>query len=161
MKSLYQISQEVINLASLLEEVEFTPELEKQLEISQSELQEKAINYGHVIKEIKADVSNIDAEIKRLNDLKQAKNNTITRLEESLSNAMQLFKVDKVEIPTMKIYFRKSDPLEIEDESLIPENFMVRKETVNPNKVLIKKMIKLGNVVPGCKIGEKLNLQIK
>jgi hypothetical protein len=48
MKSLYNITTEAIELASALEEGEFTPEMETALAINQNELQEKAIQEGTV-----------------------------------------------------------------------------------------------------------------
>jgi hypothetical protein len=51
-KSLFNISKEAIELASLLEEGEYTPEIEQALAINQNELQEKAINYGYVVKSL-------------------------------------------------------------------------------------------------------------
>lgn len=161
MKSLFEITQEVIELASLLEEGEFTPELQERLSISKEELEEKAINYGKVIKSIDADVKAIDNELARLSALKESKVKTIDRLKESLSNAMKLFNVAKIETPLIKISFRKSEILEIEDKNLINPFFKKTKEVSTIDKSAIKKAIKSGWNVPGAKIVEKQNLQIK
>lgn len=161
MKTLFEITQEAIELASLLEEGEFTAEMEQQLAITQSELTEKATNYGKVIKTIEGDISVIDAEIKRLQALKSAKGKVIDRMKESVSNAMQAFHVDKIESPIMKIYFRKSEAVEVEDENLVPDEYKLSRVTVSPDKIRIKKMIQSGEMVPGCQVIEKLNLQIK
>ena len=134
----------VMELASLLEEGEITPELEERLLISKEELEEKAINYGKVIKSINADVKTIDNELARLSALKESKVKTIDRLKESLANAMKLFHVDKIETPLMKISFRKSEVLEIENESLINPSFINKKEVVTIDRSAIKKAIKNG-----------------
>lgn len=161
MKTLFEITQEAIELASLLEEGEFTAEMEQQLAITQSELTEKATNYGKVIKTIEGDISVIDAEIKRLQALKSAKGKVIDRMKESVSNAMQAFHVDKIESPIMKIYFRKSEAVEVEDENLVPDEYKLSRVTVSPDKIRIKEIIQAGETVPGCQVIEKLNLQIK
>lgn len=161
MKSLFEITKEVMELASLLEEGEITPELEERLSISKEELEEKAVNYGKVIKSIDADVKTIDNELARLSALKESKVKTIDRLKESLSNAMKLFHVDKIETPLIKISFRKSEVLEITDETLIPKYYIKKKETENTDKNQIKFDIKNGVDVPGARIVEKQNLQIK
>lgn len=161
MKTLFEITQEAIELASFLEEGEFTPEMEQQLAITQSELTEKATNYGKVIKTIEGDISVIDAEIKRLQVLKSGKAKVIERMKESVSNAMQAFHVDKIESPIMKIYFRKSEAVEVEDENLVPDEYKLSRVTVSPDKIRIKKMIQAGEMVPGCQVIQKLNLQIK
>lgn len=161
MKTLFEITQEVIELASLLEEGEFTPELEERLNINREELEEKAINYGKVIKTIQVDVDAIDKEITRLYALKEVKERVIERMKDSVSNAMQLFKVDKIETPIMKLSFRKSKVLEITDGKQILEIYKKRKDVVTIDKAYIKKMLRDGYKVAGAKIVEKQNLQIK
>lgn len=58
------------------------------------------------------------------------------------------------------VSYRISHPLEIDDQSLIPiEWFKVVEPTVD--KLAITKAIKSGEVVPGCHLGDKVNMQIK
>lgn len=161
MKTLFEITQEVIELASLLEDGELTPELEDRLAITREELDSKAENYVKVIRSVEGDISVIDAEIKRLQEIKNAKTNVVGRMKESLSTAMTAFRVDKIETALMKLFFRKSESVEILDETLVPEQYKLSRVVVNPDKILIKKIIKSGEDVPGCEIVEKLNLQIK
>lgn len=161
MKTLFEITKDAKEIASELEEGEFTPEMEERLSITQNELEEKSINYGRVVKNIEGDISLIDAEIKRLQALKSGKVKVIDRMKESVSNAMQAFNVDKIDTAIMKIFFRKSESLEVENDDLVPEELKLSRVVVNPDKVRIKKMIKDGEEVPGCKIVSKLNLQIK
>ena len=161
MKTLFEITQEVIELASLLEEGEFTPELEQQLAITRDELDSKAENYVNVIRQVEGDISVIDAEIKRLKELRDGKSKVVDRMKEALSTAMTAFRVDKIETSLMKLFFRKSESVEILDENLVPEQYKLSRVVVNPDKILIKKLIKSGEEVPGCEIVEKDNLQIK
>lgn len=161
MKTLFEITQEVIELASLLEEGEFTPELEQQLKITRDELDSKAENYVKVIRSVEGDISVIDAEIKRLKEIRDGKTRVVDRMKEALSTAMTAFKVDKIETALMKLFFRKSESVEILDESLVPEQYKLSRVVVNPDKILIKKLIKSGEEVPGAEVVEKLNLQIK
>lgn len=163
MKNLFQITEEVRQLASLLEEGEFTPELESQLQIVESEFQEKAINYGYAIKSIKADMAAIKTEIERLEDLQYSKMFAIERMQDSLKAAMLAFNVDKVEIPTMKISFTKSKSVFIEDETLIPANYKTTPKAPEPrpDKIKIKKAIESGELVLGASIQENKNLKIK
>lgn len=161
MKSLFEITQDVIELASLLEDGEFTPELEQKLAITREELENKAINYAKVIKQSEADVDTIDKEMSRLLALKEVKTKIIDRMKDSVSNAMKLFKVDKIETPLMKLSFRKSEVFTIEDENKIDKIFIKTKETKTIDKAKIKALIKAGHIVKGAKIVEKQNLQIK
>lgn len=161
MKTLFEITQEVIELASLLEDGELTTELEDRLAITREELENKAENYVKVIRSVEGDISVIDAEIKRLQEIKKAKANVVDRMKEALSTAMTAFRVDKIETSLMKLFFRKSESVEILDETLVPEQYKLSRVVVNPDKILIKKLIKSGESVPGVEVVEKLNLQIK
>lgn len=161
MKTLFEITQEVIELASLLEEGEFTPELEQQLAITRDELDSKAENYVKVIRSVEGDISVIDDEIKRLKEIRDGKSRVVDRMKEALSTAMTAFKVDKIETALMKLFFRKSESVEILDETLVPEQYKLSRVVVNPDKILIKKLIKSGEEIPGAEVVEKLNLQIK
>jgi len=161
MKSLFNITAEALNLASALEEGEITPELENSLIINQTELQEKAINYAYVIRTVEIDVSAIDEEIKRLQSIKKAKTNVIDRMKESVVTAMGIYGIEKVSTPTLSLSLRKSESIEIVNESQIPDGFKTKKITVAPDKTRIKQAIKDGDEVQGVVLSINYNLQIK
>ena len=79
--NIYQIEKEYLEFANQLIESggECSPELELQLTINQEQLEQKARGYGFVVKQMESDVSIIDAEIKRLGELKKARLKTIER----------------------------------------------------------------------------------
>jgi hypothetical protein len=161
MKSLFNITAEALNLASALEDGEITPELENRLIINQTELQEKAINYAYVIRTVEIDVSAIDEEIKRLQAIKKAKTNVIDRMKESVVTAMGIYGIEKVSTPTLNLSLRKSESIEIVNESQIPDGFKTQKITVAPDKTRIKQAIKDGDEVQGAVLNINYNLQIK
>jgi hypothetical protein len=161
MKSLYQISREAMEIASQLEEGELTPEMETALAINQNELQEKAINYGYAIKSMEDDVTAINEEIKRLQAIKTAKSNAIDRMKEAVSNAMQVYGIEKVTSPTLNLSFRKSEVVEVELVEALSNDFKIVKTTVTADKVAIKQAIKQGENITGARIVQKFNLQIK
>jgi len=163
MKSLFEISKEAMNLASILEEGEFTPEMETALAINQDELQKKALDYAYVIKSFESDIDAIDLEVKRLQAMKTAKNNALNRMKETISHAMQIYGIEKVESPTLKLSFRKSYPVEIQFPEMIDEKFKRIKitETETIDKIAIKKAIDSGEIVEGAIVNVKYNLQIK
>ena len=160
-KSLYQIEQEYFEIAQYLEEGEFTEELENKLAITQGDLQTKAINYGFVIKDFDYDINMIDEEIKRLQAIKKAKVTAQERLKNTISDAMKLFKIEKIECPTLKISFRKSESIEITNQETLSNEYIVEKTTYTPDKVAIKKAIKDGVVFTGAELVVKSNIQIK
>lgn len=158
-KSLYNITNEYQYTINQLEEGECTPELEKALEISQQELNQKSIAYLEVIKNREAFVSNIDEEIKRLQGLKKSTNNLVDRLKDNLLNAVLTF--GEFTVGTVTFRTRKSKRLEIIDESQIPNKFKILKQTMSTDKDAVKKAIEDGEEVDGATIIENQNLMIK
>ena len=161
--NIYQIEKEYLELANQLIESggECSPELELQLTINQEQLEQKARGYGFVVKQMESDVSIIDAEIKRLGELKKARLKTIERLETTVSQAMQLYQINRLETPTLKISFRKSESVEIDDESAISFAYLKEKITYTIDKAMIKEAIKKGEVVAGARLQINQNIQIK
>ena len=163
MKNLYEIEKEYIMLADQIIDAggEVTEELGLALSINQDELQAKGRGYGFIIRGLESDIDIIDAEIKRLQSFKSSRNKAIERLKGSLSDAMQLFDIDKIETPTLKISFRKSESVFIENPELLDKNYVTVVRTESPNKVAIKDAIKRGETVVGAVIVSNLNLQVK
>jgi hypothetical protein len=157
--NLYNIKSEYLAIAQELAEGELTPELEQALMITESNLQEKAINYGYVIKNFESEVDIIDEEIKRLNALKKARVNAIEKLETNISDAMQLFGILEVKAPTFKMNFRKSESVEIYEG--LSQEYITEKISYQPDKIAIKNAIKEGKTVNGAGIIINYNLQIK
>lgn len=161
-QSLYQIEKEYRELAAELIENggEVTEEQEKALQITQEQLQTKGVGYGYVIKSIKNDVSIIDSEIKRLQGLKKTRLNVIERHKKALSNAMNVFEVDEIETPLIKINFRKSTSVKVIDVDELPDNCVIIERKPIP-KTEIKNKIESGEEINGAELVTNRNIQIK
>jgi len=157
--NLYQIKNEYLTLASQLEQGELTPEIEQQMQINEEQLKEKAINYGYVIRSFEYDNDVIDAEIIRLKQLKEQKENAIDKLKNAVSDAMQLYGIEKIDSPTLKLSFRKSESIEVSEN--IDKKYLIEKTTLQPDKQAIKKAIKDGKQVEGAVLVTNYNIQIK
>jgi hypothetical protein len=150
------IIAEVIN-----NEGEITPELETALTINKEQLQSKAVDYCYVIKQLDYDCEQIDNEIARLNKLKKVRSNLTDRLKNTVSSAMQLYDVEKIETPLIKLSFRNSESVEITNEQQLDACFIVTKTVTTPDKKAIKDAIKSGVFVEGATISYNKNLQIR
>jgi hypothetical protein len=161
--SLYQIEQTYLNLVeSLIENGgELTPELETELSINKEQLQNKGVCYGFICKELEGNIDLIDLEIKRLQALKKPLVNSIDRLKNNLSQAMQMFDVTELKTPLLKINFRKSESIEVTDIDLLDTDFVKTTITKAADKIAIKEAIKSGENVQGAILQTNLNLQIK
>ena len=159
--NLYEITREALELASLLETEELTPELEAALVINQEQLQAKAGNYAKVIANIQSDADAIDTEIKRLKAMKESKERAIDRLKDAVKNAMLVSNIDKIESPLFKLALRRSESVEVDLVEALPSDFRNIKNVVTADKVAIKEAIKRGENVIGARLIENFNLQIK
>lgn len=163
MSSIFNLTQEMLSLINQVEEAEgeLTPELEEALAITEEALEAKVVNYGWATKFLQADTDIISAEIKRLQEKKKAKEKTIERLKETAAQAMMLFGKTKIDTPTLTVSLRKSESVVVENESLLPLEYLVEKVTVSADKAAIKQALKSGIELEGASIQEKQNLQLK
>lgn len=159
--NLFNIKQEYINLVNTIidNNGELSPELSQALAINESELKEKAINYGYVIRSFEYENDIIDSEIKRLKAIKEQKEKAIDRLKDAVKDAMNLYGIEKVDSPALKLSFRKSESVEISEN--LDKRFMIEKVTYQPDKVAIKEAIKNGESIEGAVLLINQNLQIK
>jgi hypothetical protein len=160
---LYEIEAEFMALAqSIIDNGgEVSPEQEELLQINQTNLETKARGYGFIVIDLESEITIIDGELARLTALKKSRSKTIDKLKEMVSNAMSMYGIDKIESPTLKLSFRKSESVEIEDEKYILNEYCTIKTTSTPNKNKIKEAIKSGVDVFGAVLVENKNLQIK
>jgi len=160
---LYQIEQEYMILADEIinNEGELSLELEERLMINHDQLEAKGKGYGYIIKDIESEIDAIDVELKRLAALKKQRTNAVDKLKTSLSQAMQLFDISELKTPTLKINFRKSESVEVDDLNLLESEYKKVTITEAPDKTAIKDAIKNGIQVTGAVLKTNLNLQIK
>lgn len=162
-QSLYEIRADHWNLIKMIEEAdgELTPEIEQQLQLNEKDFQDKAVSYGFVIKSFENTEEIIDKEIKRLQEFKDKAVKRQQMFKAALSEAMQEFGYEKIETPTLRLSFRKSEAVEITNDFAIPKEFIDVKITESFSKTKIKEAIKAGKVVPGAELVERKNLQIR
>ena len=161
--ALYQIEQEYLNIVQSIIDAggEITEDQETALSISKEQLQNKGVCYGFIVKELEGNIDLIDLEIKRLNALKKPLVNSIDRLKNNLSNAMQMFEVTELKTPLLKINFRKSESVEVTDIDLLDADFVKTTITKAADKIAIKEAIKAEIPVRGAVLLTNYNLQIK
>lgn len=161
--SLYQIANEYQLLAEQLMESggESSEEMEIALRINKENLETKGTNYGLVVKSMEHECSVIDHEIDRLTALKKQRVKAIERLKNNLAAAMLTFEVSEIKTPIIKISFRKSESVEVDNIAQLDAKFITEKTTVSADKAAIKEAIKAGEDVTGARIVTNQNIQIK
>ena len=162
MRSIYQLTKEAKELASLLSENELNKGIELDLTINQEAIQKKSIDYAYVVKSFESDIDTIDSEIKRLQALKSVRTNAITRMKEAVLDAMEVYGIEKVETPTLKLLIRKNpESVDLVNEYQIPDKYRKEKVVVSIDKVAIKKDLKDGIEVEGALLKQSTRLEIK
>jgi hypothetical protein len=162
-KSIYNLQSEYIELMNQIEdnEGELTPELSTQLDITKEQLEDKATSYCYLTKQLDVDTDQIDVEIKRLQALKSAKVKLQEELKNRVSEAMQRFGIEKIEKNNLKLSFRKSESLIIDEDAKVPNEFVKIKMTESVDKVKLKEYIQSGKKIKGIVVVTNQNLQIK
>lgn len=163
MNSIYKISndrQQLIN--ELIENGgELTPSLQVAFEITKDNFHTECEIGAYSLKEIEYKKYIIKEEINRFNQLLKSLEKAESTMKSNIENAMALFEVDKIETPLIKISFRKSESVEVEDVNNLPNEFKVIKLSETADKLKIKDAIKSGILIEGCTIKTNRNLNIK
>ena len=161
MGRLYEINQTLLNLQETEDGIicTLTGEL-----LTAADLKKLAVEKDKVIenlacwyKELETDADGIDAEIKRLQERKKAKNNKAEQLKKVLADELD---GKKFETAKCAISFRKSTSVAVDNEDIIPSGYLVAQKP-KVDKTAIKKALNAGIEVAGCRLETKNNLQIK
>ena len=144
---------------------ELTDEIAEELAIRRDNFKDKAEAYAKFILKLESEAEQAAAEIKRIQALKKAKENTVLRLKETLLAALMVFTeedakgIRRYETPLAKLSTRKSQAVEVLDETLLPSEFWVIKKEVS--KSSISQAIKDGEEVPGAQLKDNISLSIR
>lgn len=131
------------------------------LQVKEEEFDKKAIAVATVQRRFKRNVQEIKDEIERLQALKKKVENVSERLENSLSEACQRLGKEKIEGISAVITFRKSTKTIVDDESLLPDEYINVTMIKKPDATKIKKAILSGAHINGAHLEETKNIQIK
>ena len=144
-------------MSLISEDQEAIETAKEMLAITKEQFEEKAMAYCKVRQNMKCEISSLGDEIKRLQNLKKIKTNQLDILTDRLSSSMTELEIDKKDLGLFKLSFRKSKSVLIEDNELVPAEFL---KPGLPDKTAIKKMLN-DNSVEWASIQENNNLVIK
>ena len=130
-------------------------------EVIAMELEKKSNNIIYAIKNLESNNVAIDAEIERLNAIKERNVKNVDSIKNHILNFMKNNKIDKIQTDLATFGTRKSKSAQIDNIEQIPSEFITVKQTFQPDKTAIKKAIEEGREVAGATIIENISLQIK
>lgn len=156
---LYEIDQQIL---SILEQVdpetgELTDEQFNQLTELNLDREAKIDNLASWYKQTTAEAEAIRNEERTLAERRRVKANQAENIKQYLAFVMA---GDKLETPRNRISWRRSQSVDITDETQIPEEFLVP-QPAKVSKSEISQAIKAGREVPGAMLIEKQNIQIR
>ena len=109
-----------------------------------------------------ADNAWLQAEINRLQARIEWNNNRIKRVEKIVDyNFKDDYKWKPIHYWSFTVWYRKSKATIIDDQDLLPKEFIKEKTTYSPDKTAIKKILETWAKVEWAHIEERLNLNIK
>lgn len=153
---LYELSNNVIGLRDMLDDEMIDDQtFLDTLEGIEGEIEAKTENLLKFEREILADVSAIDAEIKRLTRIKSARQNRAKALREYLRFNMDRSGITKIASPMFTATLKApSKVLVVENEDEIPEEYWRVKTTRSLDRKAVLDALKEGVEIPGATIGE-------
>ena len=162
---LYKLTGEMLHAIQIYQEAETQEQLdlaEKTITAIEKPFQEKAVAVAHYVLNLNADAVAISSEIERLQASETKVKKSAEWFKRYLQSAMEATNTEKVESPTIKISFRNSSAVIIDDESIVPMSY--KREIpahFEVDKAKVKQTHKDGLGVLGTHIEERKNLQIK
>ena len=168
MTALYALTNQYLALAEKLSDGDFdAATIADTIEASgiTDEIAEKAQGLEYVARGAEAHNLAIDAEIARLQALKQHRMKVAAGLRGYLLDNMQRMQIESIDCPMFSISIRKNPPaVEIFDQLSLPAQFMVVPEpkppVAAPDKKAIAAAIKAGQEVPGAKLVQGVRLNV-
>ena len=126
MRSLYEISEDLQNILNTVEECdgELSEELEKKLDITKEELDNKVDAYCNLISVTKSDIECCKNEKKRINDLQNVRKNLVEKLRSKLLDAVIQFGDDGksgnkvLVLPLHKLFTKTRTSIDVDVERI-------------------------------------------
>lgn len=161
--ALYVLASEYQAQLSKLLELDIDEQtLKDTVESLSGEIEVKATNIAMFIRNLEANAEQIKLAEKAMSDRRKALENKADRIKKYLFDNMKRVDIKKIESPYFMLSIKKNPPsLVIQDESLIPQEYVVTKTVTSINKEEIKDAINAGKQVAGAFIQQNERLEIK
>lgn len=169
MSNLYELTNNFIEVDRLISEYlengeeELAENLVKANQIIVKEIENKSVGFIYMFRNMDSQIDAIDAEIKRLQDLKKSVKNKEDRLKTILKDSMEAMGTKKIDTDLGKISIRNNPgSLIVDDIDLVPTTYKteVVTTTVKVDTNLVKKLIKNGVEIEGCHLEAGTSLTI-
>ncbi len=156
--NLYELTESYQQIQTLIEEG--AEGLEDTLQSLDDAIEEKAVGYAKVMKNIEGQVVAIKTEEKRLAEKRRSLENNIKRLKESLQDAMLLNDKKRIETELFNFNIQKNPPsIRVIDEEMIPKSYYVEQSPKLDRRALISELKE--SDIPGVELTQGESLRIR
>ena len=161
MSSLYALKDKYLDVLHLIEDDDVDEQaIQDTLESIEGEIEDKALNYGKLIRNLEVNNEGLTSEIKRLQQRKKSNENFIRRLKESLEFNMQQTGIKRIDTGLFKFSLQKNPPsVEVHSEDFIPEEFYKVERTVSKKDLL--DYLKSGKEIRGVELTQREGLRLR
>lgn len=150
--TLYELTDDYLTLLSMVDD----PDVDEQtlldtMEGIKGELEDKAVGYAKVMKNMEAEAAGLKAEIDRLTSRKRAIDNNVARMKTALQQSMILTGQTDIKTDLFSFKIQKNPAAVVMDEQYIeniPEKFLTYHEPT-VNRAAIKDALKAGENLDG------------
>lgn len=159
--TLYEIGQQYLEALEQLQVDPETGEIVGGELVAQmaGEFDEKCEATACYIKQLKYEIQMLKAERQILTKRLEPMEKRAQQLRQYLADWMTAAGRDKLDTPRAAISWRKSTVVVVENLNTLPP--ICKKERVEADKTMIRKLLKLGDKLEGAHLEESRNLQIK
>ena len=157
--TLYDLQGEYLRLYTIatdLEDPESQEAFKNALEELDTDLANKASGYVHIIKQLEMEADECDKIVEAFRAKKEVRKNSVKRMKEALLGAMEIANIQEVKAGEYTLKIAKNGgkaPVEIPDESKVPDNFMRIKYEID--KDLIRTALEEGKEIDFAFLGER------
>lgn len=156
--NLFEVDAEILEKCIDMETGEIVnEELLNELEMEKSK---KLLNIGRWIKNLESDTEQLKAQEQAFKERRAAAERKIDSLKKYLAAYLNGQKWESDDC-SVAITFRKSESVNVLDESIIPTEYIKTKTETTVDKAGIKKALKEGKVIEGAELVANNNIQIK
>ena len=157
--NLYELSSAYQQIQSMIEDGQ--EGLSDTLESLNDAIEDKAVGYAKVMKNLDAQAKAIKDEEERLADRRKSLESNVKRLKESLEQSMINVNMKKIKTELFSFNIQKNPPsLDVVNEKEIPESYFIPQDPKLDKKAILADL-KNGVEVPGVGIKQSEGLRIK
>lgn len=165
--TLYELTESWLNVQQMMEDTDDMEAVLDTLEAIEGGIEDKADNYGKLIRNLTADVESIKAEEERLAKRRRTISNNIDSLKERLFFTMKAINKDRIKTDLFSFTVANNPPTaQIDDEPGFLEwaranDTRFVREKIELNKKALAEALKSGEEITGAKLIQTRGLRIR